>query len=89
FFATSKGSSLPPLSTALCHARLRRLNHSEGSCCGSASQSASRPDFAEDLLQSQLLRNDSFSTAENSELRPEEEFGALLAVVSRGLPAVC
>ncbi|XP_026565584.1 high mobility group protein 20A isoform X4 [Pseudonaja textilis] len=49
------------------------LNHSEGSCCGSASQSASRPDFAEDLLQSQLLRNDSFSTAENSELRPEEE----------------
>uniref|UniRef100_A0A8C5SJ84 High mobility group protein 20A n=1 Tax=Laticauda laticaudata TaxID=8630 RepID=A0A8C5SJ84_LATLA len=49
------------------------LNHSEGSCCGSASQSANRPDFAEDVLQNQLLRNDSFSTAENSELRPEEE----------------
>ncbi|ETE66633.1 High mobility group protein 20A [Ophiophagus hannah] len=49
------------------------LNHSEGSCCGSASQSANRPDFAEDVLQNQLLRNDSFNTAENSELRPEEE----------------
>uniref|UniRef100_A0A2H6N4W4 HMG box domain-containing protein n=1 Tax=Micrurus carvalhoi TaxID=3147026 RepID=A0A2H6N4W4_9SAUR len=49
------------------------LNHSEGSCCGSASQSANRPDFAEDVLQNQLLRNDSFITAENRELRPEEE----------------
>ncbi|XP_070809669.1 high mobility group protein 20A isoform X2 [Pituophis catenifer annectens] len=50
------------------------VNHSEGSCCGgSASQSANHPDFAEDVLQSQLLRNESFNAAENSELRTEEE----------------
>ncbi|XP_053258649.1 high mobility group protein 20A isoform X3 [Podarcis raffonei] len=49
------------------------LNHSEGSCIGSASQSANNPDFAEDLLHSQLLRNESSNKAENSEPRPEEE----------------
>ncbi|XP_028598854.1 high mobility group protein 20A isoform X4 [Podarcis muralis] len=49
------------------------LNHSEGSCTGSASQSANNPDFAEDLLHSQLLRNESSNKAENSEPRPEEE----------------
>ncbi|XP_061451319.1 high mobility group protein 20A isoform X2 [Rhineura floridana] len=49
------------------------LNHSEGLCSGSASQSANNPDFAEDLLQTQLLRNESSNKAENSELRPEEE----------------
>ncbi|XP_026547397.1 high mobility group protein 20A-like, partial [Notechis scutatus] len=60
------------------------LNHSEGSCCGSASQSANRPDFAEDLLQNQLLRHDSFSTADNSELRPEEEQRAKRGGWSKG-----
>ncbi|KAL7980371.1 hypothetical protein Chor_014700 [Crotalus horridus] len=49
------------------------VNHSEGSCGGSASQPASHPDFAEDVLQSQLLRNESFHKAEHSELRAEEE----------------
>uniref|UniRef100_A0A2D4PFJ7 High mobility group protein 20A n=1 Tax=Micrurus surinamensis TaxID=129470 RepID=A0A2D4PFJ7_MICSU len=60
------------------------LNHSEGSCCGSASQSANRPDFAEDVLQNQLLRNDSFITAENRELRPEEEQRAKRGGWSKG-----
>ncbi|KAJ6664158.1 hypothetical protein lerEdw1_008374, partial [Lerista edwardsae] len=49
------------------------LNHSEGSCSGSASQFANNPDFAEDLLQNQVLRNESSNKAENSEPRPEEE----------------
>uniref|UniRef100_A0A1W7RGS8 High mobility group protein 20A n=1 Tax=Agkistrodon contortrix contortrix TaxID=8713 RepID=A0A1W7RGS8_AGKCO len=48
-------------------------SHSEGSCGGNASQPASHPDFAEDVLQSQLLRNESFHQAEHSELRAEEE----------------
>lgn len=49
------------------------LNHSEGSCSGSVSQSANNPDFAEDLLQTQVLRTESSNKAENSEPRTEEE----------------
>ncbi|XP_067327370.1 high mobility group protein 20A isoform X1 [Anolis sagrei] len=49
------------------------LNHSEGLCSSNASQSTNNPDFAEDLVQAQLLRNESSSKAENSDPRPEEE----------------
>ncbi|KAM6426338.1 high mobility group protein 20A isoform 1-T5 [Liasis olivaceus] len=60
------------------------VNHSEGSCCGSASQAANNPDFAEDVLQNQLLRNESFNKAENSEMRPEEEQRAKRGGWSKG-----
>ncbi|XP_063170340.1 high mobility group protein 20A isoform X2 [Candoia aspera] len=60
------------------------VNHSEGSCCGAASQSANSPDFAGDVLQNQLLRNESFSKAENSEMRPEEEQRAKRGGWSKG-----
>ncbi|XP_054858504.1 high mobility group protein 20A [Eublepharis macularius] len=49
------------------------LNHSEGSCSGSGSQSANHPDFAEEVLQAPLPRSESSNKAENSESRPEEE----------------
>ncbi|KAH0619850.1 hypothetical protein JD844_014213 [Phrynosoma platyrhinos] len=60
------------------------LNHSEGLCTGSALQSTNNPDFAEDLLQTQLLRNESSNKAENSEPRPEEEQRAKRGGWSKG-----
>ncbi|KAJ7311239.1 hypothetical protein JRQ81_006852 [Phrynocephalus forsythii] len=49
------------------------LNHSEGLSSSRASQPANNPDFTEQLLPTQRLRNESSNKPEHSEPRPEEE----------------
>lgn len=57
----------------MCFSDLFSLNHSEGICSGSISQSTTNAEFAEDVLQPPLLRKEPLNKADSCDPRTEEE----------------